>query len=343
VEAIELDGSQGEGGGQILRTALTLSMLTGKSFQIQRIRAGRSKPGLLRQHLTAVRAAAQICGARTEGAEAGSSALRFVPGKIRGGAYDFAIGTAGSCTLVLQTVLPALWLAEVPSTVCVSGGTHNSAAPPADFLMQAWMPLMQRMGVVMTLELIRHGFYPAGGGALRAQIEPIFTLQPLMLDVRGKLLAAQATAIVAGVSDDVARRELLALDRGLGDVLGKVGQDVRTLAAAEGPGNAVLLALRYEALTEVLTAFGERGVAAEAVAARLAKWARSFHAGGAAVGEYLADQLVLPMAIAGGGMFSTITMSSHLETNMAVIKRFLPVRFEVIQQADAYRVSVCTV
>src|ERR1700759_1132169 len=133
---IELDGSQGGGGGQILRTALTLSMITGTPFRIERIRAGRSKPGLLRQHLTAVNAAAQICGAEVSGAEAGSQTLSFVPGKIRGGNYRYAIGTAGSCTLVLQTVLPALWFADAPSTVTVSGGRHNTAGPPAALLLR---------------------------------------------------------------------------------------------------------------------------------------------------------------------------------------------------------------
>ncbi|MCB1914353.1 MAG: RNA 3'-terminal phosphate cyclase [Rhodocyclaceae bacterium] len=141
-----LDGAQGEGGGQILRTALTLAMITGTPMHIERIRAGRAKPGLLCQPLTAVHAAAQICGADVSGVEPGSQELDFKPGKIRGGDYRWAIGTASSCTLVLQTVLPALWFADGPSTARVSGGTHNPAAPPAHFLMAAWLPLMRRMG-----------------------------------------------------------------------------------------------------------------------------------------------------------------------------------------------------
>ena len=177
MQFVQLDGAQGEGGGQILRTALTLSMITGQPFRIENIRARRAKPGLLRQHLTAVNAASEICSAEVQGAEPGSSTLRFIPNRIKGGNYLFAIGTAGSCTLVLQTILPALWFADEPSTVVITGGTHNPAAPPADFLIRAWLPLMHRMGVKMTLDLIRHGFYPAGGGEIHATVDPIEALR----------------------------------------------------------------------------------------------------------------------------------------------------------------------
>jgi RNA 3'-terminal phosphate cyclase (ATP) len=228
---IELDGAQGEGGGQILRTALTLSMLTGTPFQIEHIRAGRSKPGLLRQHLTAVQAATEISGATVEGAEAGSQTLRFTPGPIRGGDYRFAIGTAGSCTLVLQTILPALWFADAPSTVSVSGGTHNRAAPPVDFLIRAWLPLVARMGVLQTLALKRHGFYPAGGGEVLATVTPCAgALGTLHLVERGAQQALRADGIVAGVRGGVARRELDMLARLVPGVEGTVRDlDVETL------------------------------------------------------------------------------------------------------------------
>lgn len=337
---IELDGSHGEGGGQILRTALSLSMITGTPFRIERIRAKRSKPGLLRQHLTAVNAAAQICGAEVVGAAPGSLALSFVPGKIRGGDYRFAIGTAGSCTLVLQTVLPALWFADAPSTVWVSGGTHNSAAPPADFLMLAWLPLMRRMGVEMDLELLRHGFYPAGGGELRANLRPVAALQPLELLTRGELRVARATAIVAGVPGDVAKRELVELDALLDGALGDLQQEIRTLSSREGPGNALLVELQYDGLTELFTAFGEKGLPAVAVAMRAAKLVRHFHCGAGTVGEYLADQLVLPLALAGGGGFTTETVSSHLQTNMAVIEKFLSIGFAVEARHGVQRIVV---
>ena len=340
MNTIELDGSQGEGGGQILRTALTLSMITGIPFRIERIRAKRGKPGLLRQHLTAVNAAAQICGAQVRGAEPGSLKLAFVPGKIRGGDYRYAIGTAGSCTLVLQTVLPALWFADAPSTVTVSGGTHNSAAPPADFLQRVWLPLMQRMGVETDLELQRHGFYPAGGGELRASVRPVATLQALNLPSHGDLQQAQATAIFAGIPADVGKHELATLAEQIGAELGELQCEMRGLSSREGPGNALLLELRYAELTELFTAFGEKGVPAETVALRLAKETLYFHRSGAAVGEHLADQLLLPMALAGAGSFRVVALSSHLQTNIEVIQKFLPVEFTVLTEAGVHRVAL---
>lgn len=340
MERIELDGSQGEGGGQILRTALTLSMVTGIPFGIERIRAKRSKPGMLRQHLTAVKAAAQICEAQVTGDSIGSLALGFRPGRIRGGDYRFAIGTAGSCTLVLQTVLPALWFADAPSTVTVSGGTHNSAAPPADFLQRIWLPLMQRMGVNMELELLRHGFYPAGGGELRARIQPAAKLQALHLPSRGELQRARAIAVVAGVPGDVAKRELHALNEEFGSTLGMVDGEIRALPAHEGPGNALMVELQYAGTTELFTAFGEKGLPAQTVASRLARETLQFHRSGAAVGEHLADQLLLPMALAGTGSFDTSALSSHLQTNIEVIQKFLPVAVSVTAEDGIYRVEL---
>ena len=163
-EIIKIDGSEGEGGGQILRTSLSLAMITGKPFHMINIRAGRKKPGLLRQHLTSVKAAAAISGAKITGAEMGSGELKFFPGTVQGGRYQFAIGTAGSTTLVAQTLLPALMLAEHPSTITLEGGTHNMASPPFDFLAECYLPVLKTMGVSVEAEISRYGFYPAGGG-----------------------------------------------------------------------------------------------------------------------------------------------------------------------------------
>jgi RNA 3'-terminal phosphate cyclase (ATP) len=155
---LTIDGSLGKGGGQILRTALALATVTGKPFRIEKIRAGRPKPGLLRQHLTAVKAAATISDAIVTGAELGSGALTFTPGHLRAGEFAFAVGTAGSATLVLQTILPALLTAPAPSTLVLEGGTHNPAAPPFDFLVKSFLPLINRMGPTVTAELERPGF-----------------------------------------------------------------------------------------------------------------------------------------------------------------------------------------
>lgn len=336
-QLIELDGAHGEGGGQVLRTALALSMITGTPFRIERIRAKRSKPGLLRQHLTAVQAAAAVSGAQVEGAELGSQGLRFTPGPIRGGEYRFAIGTAGSATLVLQTVLPALWFADAPSTVRVSGGTHNKAAPPADFLMRAWLPLVQRMGAKLDLNLLRYGFYPAGGGEIVATAEPGAILQPIELIERGERLHVHAESLVAAVPGAVARRELERVKA----QLVYVDTQVRELPSQEGPGNALLIEVAHAGVTEVFAAFGERGLPAEAVADQAAGETRRYLESPAAVGEHLADQLLLPMALAGGGVFTTVTASSHLLTNIEVIEKFLPVEIAVTSLAeDCYRVEV---
>ncbi len=340
MEMIELDGSQGEGGGQILRTALSLSMITGTPFRIERIRAGRAKPGLLRQHLTAVNAAAAICGAEVSGAELGARQLVFHPGVIRAGDYRFAIGSAGSATLVLQTVLPALWHAAGPSTVAVSGGTHKSAAPPADFLQVAWLPLLARMGAEMRLDLLRHGFYPAGGGELVARVAPCPVLRPLWLADRGTLQQASAKAVFAGLPAEIAKRELAVLEASLTAGLGGLETELLGLPAREGPGNVVMVRLAYAGLTELFTAFGEKGVAAEQVASRLAQGVLAHQASGATVGEYLADQLLLPIALAGGGGFSVAALSSHLHTNIAVIERFLPLRFAVRAERAIWRVEL---
>ncbi|MGE5491500.1 MAG: RNA 3'-terminal phosphate cyclase [Actinomycetota bacterium] len=340
MQTIELDGSRGEGGGQILRTALSLSMITGTPFRIEKIRAGRAKPGLLRQHLTAVKAAAEVCGAEVEGAAPGSQTLSFAPGRIRGGDYRFAIGTAGSCTLVLQTVAPALWFADGPATLTVSGGTHNPAAPPADFLIRSWLPLVRAMGVDMDIELLRHGFYPAGGGEVKASIRPLAggggSLSALSLETRGELQEIRATAVVAGVPGDVALREL---DR-LAAQLGPVERQLRQLPSREGPGNALMVDLVYPGFAEVFTGFGERGLPAERVADGVAKRVRQFRDGAGAVGEHLADQLLLPLALAGKGSFTTTTLSSHLHTNIEVIEKFLAVEFRCEEGDTGYSVAV---
>ncbi|GAB6141255.1 RNA 3'-terminal phosphate cyclase [Methylosoma difficile] len=320
---IELDGSQGEGGGQILRTALSLSMCTGQAVHIVNIRAKRQKPGLMRQHLTAVQAAAQVCGAEVSGDAIGSLELWFAPGVVRGGSYQFNIGTAGSCTLVLQTLLPALLSADQDSVVELTGGTHNPMSPPFHFLERAFLPLLQRMGVNVDLSLLRYGFYPAGGGQLRVQIKAGQVLQPLHLQARGERIENYAEALFAGIPFHIAGRELAVLKKRLGWSDGQLLP--KALERQQGPGNALLVTLVYEHVTEVFSAFGEKGVAAEKVADTLAKAVRRYLASSAVVGVYLADQLLLPMALAGGGSFTCTEWSQHAATNAEVIERFLPI------------------
>ena len=317
-----LDGSHGEGGGQILRTALALSLVTGQPFRIEKIRAGREKPGLRAQHLAAVKAAATVGAAETEGAEVGSQTLEFRPQAVNAGEFAFAVGTAGSATLVLQTVLPALMTAAAPSSLVLEGGTHNPLAPPFEFLAKTFLPLLHQMGPRVRAKLDRHGFFPAGGGKMRVAIEPVQQLTRLDLPERGTLIEIRATAILANLPRLIAERELKVLKRDLHlDATALHTQEVKS----PGMGNAVFVEVECANITEVFTSFGEQGVRAEIVAGRLAKEVESYLKTDAPVGEYLADQLLLPMALAGGGSFVTAALSAHALTNIWALKQFLPV------------------
>ncbi|AEF23691.1 RNA 3'-terminal phosphate cyclase [Pseudomonas fulva] len=334
-DILELDGVIG--GGQVLRTALSLSMITGTPFRIVNIRARRSRPGLLRQHLTAVLAAAEISNAEVEGAELHATNLVFRPGPIRGGEYRFAIGSAGSCTLVLQTVLPALLQAAEPSRVQISGGTHNPAAPPFDFLDQAWLPLLRRMGGRVELQLHRHGFVPAGGGALEAFIQPS-SLTPLHLCERGAVIEQRADVLLAGIPGHVGERELARVGKRL--QWPDANLHCTWLDQRHGPGNILMLTVACEQLTEQFCAFGQNGVRAEAVADRAIEPLRQWLTSGAAVAEHLADQLLLPMALAGSGSFTTTHLSEHLQSNIQVIEAFCPVTVRCRSVGKALRVEV---
>ncbi len=331
---IQIDGSFGEGGGQILRTSLALSLLTGKPFCIQRIRAGRSKPGLMRQHLTAVNAAAEIGNADIQGNRIGSDSFTFIPETIRAGNYHFAIGSAGSCTLVLQTVLPALIRAEGPSEIILEGGTHNPFAPPFDFLAKAFLPLLNRMGPTVTTVLHRPGFYPAGGGRFQVSVRPVKALQGMELVTRGTVIRKSATAMVSNLPLSIAQRELKIVK----ETLDWHPDQLQALEVkdSKGPGNLLSIEVESAALTEVFTGFGERGVSAEKVAGRTARSVREYLAQAAPVGRYLADQLLIPMAMAGRGRFRTLSPSLHTTTNIEIIKQFLDVAIR-LQPIDAHQ------
>lgn len=329
---IELDGATGEGGGQVLRTALTLSMITGEPFRITNIRANRPKPGLMRQHLAAVQAAAQICSANIGELSVGAQTLMFTPHKIKGGEYRLSIGTAGSCTLVLQTILPALLYADQASVVHVSGGTHNPMAPPAQFLQRAYGRVLRDMGAIVDIQLKRFGFYPAGGGEIAARIKPCPALRPLELMERGSRISAYAESFIAGVPNHVAKRELECVAEGMGWDESQLL--VRGLPQDQGPGNALLVTLEQQYVTEMFCAFGEKAVRAEAVAKQATRAAHDYLRSGAAVDEYLADQIMLPMALGGGGRFTLSRISQHARTNAALISRFLPVNFSFVSNGN---------
>jgi len=329
---LTIDGSFGEGGGQILRTALALSLVTGKPFRIENVRAGRKNPGLLSQHLTAVNAAAEISRAEVTGAVIGSRELTFAPGSVVSGDYAFAVGTAGSTTLVLQTVIPALLIAGTKSKVILEGGTHNPFAPPFDFLEKAFLPLVNRMGPRVTSELERPGFYPAGGGRMNVTVEPVDVLEQFDIPARGAVLARRAKAVVANLPISIAERELKLIARKMS--WPREWMKAESVERSTGPGNVVTIEIESEHVTEVFTGFGERGLRSEAVAEKAVQQARRYIGSEAAIGEYLADQLLIPMAMAGGGSFTTLPLSRHATTNIEMIGKFLQVKIETSQMAE---------
>lgn len=328
MEEVSIDGSSGEGGGQVLRSSLALSMVTGRPFRITRIRANRANPGLQRQHLTSVMAAASVANAETMGAELGSRELFFRPGPVNPGTYRFSVGTAGSTTLVFQTVLPALLLTGKPSTLTLEGGTHNSAAPCLDFLVRVFLPCLERMGVATRVQVERRGFYPMGGGRWSVEILPPASLGPLELVERGGLESLEARVLWTRIPADVAGREAARVAAGLGMEERKVR--IEEAVDSIGPGNVILVEARYEGAVEVVTGFGKRGVRAEAVADAVVEETRAYLEGGAPVGIHLADQLLLPMVLGGGGRFRTLPLSPHSRTNIATIGRFLPRPIEAV-------------
>ena len=318
---IILDGSRGEGGGQILRSALALSMATGKPFRIHRIRAGRKKPGLMRQHLTCVKAAARVCTAQVDGAELGSLALSFRPGPIVPGRYSFSVGSAGSSTLVFQTLMPALITTGGHFELTLEGGTHNPAAPTLDFVDRVYLAALRRMGVMASVGVERRGFFPIGGGKWSVAIAPAGSLRPFHVPERGAKLGQTAKVLWNRIPLQDPERARAHLSSRLGWDAG----DIETEEAAEspGPGNVIFAELRYAHITEMVTAFNPFGASPEAVCDGMMVDVRRYQEQGGPVGWRLADQLLLPMALGAGGTFRTMPLSKHTLTNIETIGLFL--------------------
>jgi RNA 3'-terminal phosphate cyclase (ATP) len=348
---IELDGSLGEGGGQILRTALALSLITGQGFRIDNIRAKRPKPGLMRQHLACVQAAVAVGGGvdstkalngNGQAPQIGDTSLTFTPGKICSGDYEFAIGSAGSCMLVMQTILWPLVMAKSVSNLTLRGGTHNPMAPSLSFLEQL-APYFSGSGApVFEVNLRRHGFYPAGGGEVLVKITPPGQgVAAINLMQRGALLEAYAECLHAGLPRGVAERELAVLQKALNFSDEQLRN--RALRTNEGPGNALLVVLRYEHITEVFASYGNKGVSAEQVAESLLREVTAYQAHSAPVGPHLADQLMIPMALAAlrgqKSQYFATELTDHTRTNALVIEKFLPVKFVMEDRAVGIIIS----
>jgi len=328
---IEIDGSQGEGGGQIIRSSIALSLLTCKPVVITNIRAGRKKSGLRQQHLTAVNAAAKVGQAKLEGAAVGASCLSFEPSTVTSGEYSFRVGTAGSTTLVLQTILPALLLTGEPSTLILEGGTHNPFAPPFEFLANAYLPLVNRMGPNVAASLTRPGFYPAGGGQFSVQVRPAERLKGFELHERGNLRERTVKAIVSKLPTHIAKRECdtIARKSGWEKKCFKVEESVDSI----GFGNVVLVQVQFDNITEVFVGFGKVGLKAERVATNVWKDASKYLSSDVPVGPYLADQLLLPFGIAAhqgsSSSFRTSALTDHSTTHIEVLRQFLDIEVDV--------------
>lgn len=335
---VEVDGTRGEGGGQLLRGALALAVATGRSFRIADIRRTRSKPGLMRQHLTAVHAAAAICDARVDGAAIGSTSLVFEPGPVRAGDYAFAIGTAGSSVLVLQAIVPSLASLPAPSRVTVSGGTHNPLAPTFEFLRDSLAPQLAAIGWTVHYTLVRHGFYPAGGGQIVATFAPARPPQRLVLVERGARLAHASRAIISHIARDIAERELATLCTRLNWDVDPAA--ITWIEDSAGPGNFVEAAVRYENVTEVATSIGQRGVSGERIAGDCADAIQRYLQATAPVGEYLLDQLLVPLALTAGGELRATRWTPHAEAQRDLLRTWFGRDIDVTPEADGVRVIV---
>lgn len=331
---IEIDGSLGEGGGQVLRTALALSILTRQELHLTHLRAQRTKPGLMAQHLASVQAAAEVCRAAVEGAVIGSQTLTFRPGEVQSGRYQFEIRTAGATTLVLQTVFLPLTRAQSASTLTITGGTHVAWSPCFEFLSRHWLHYLQQMGFSAELALDQAGFYPPGGGRLRAVIRPTASIHPLTLLERGALQGIQGISAVANLDLEIAKRQK---HQALGRLESRCRETKIQACKVPSPvkGTYLFLLAEFTGARAGFSALGAPGKPAERVADEAVDSLEAFLATDGAIDPYLADQLLLPMALADGiSRFRTSKVTQHMLTNAEIIRRFLPAAIEIQGELD---------
>lgn len=326
---IKIDGSFGEGGGQILRTALSLSAITEKPFEIYNIRANRKTPGLSPQHLQAVNATAQICNAEVVGNQLRSTDLRFYPGDIQAGTYHFNIGTAGSISLVLQTIFYPLSQADKPSLITIIGGTHVSHSPCVDYLTQQWMHFLRQIGYDAEINTLRAGFYPRGGGEVSVKINPSGLPHPLRIEHRGKLTQVNGISTVSNLDINIAQRQQLQAKKRL-LACGIPHEISAEEMPAIGKGTMLLLVGKFEHSQCCYFSLGSIGKRAEAVSDEACNEFLHFLETAGVIDEYLADQFIIPLALAkGSSLFITPRITQHLLTNIDVVKLFLPVSIDV--------------
>jgi RNA 3'-terminal phosphate cyclase (ATP) len=327
---ITLDGSHGEGGGQIVRTAITLSCLTGTPVLIENIRAGRKPSGLRPQHVTAIYAAAEISEAEVQGVEVGSNAVLFEPGEhMRAGDYEWSVGTAGATTLVLQTILLPLALADGESTVKIHGGTHVPNSPSGHYVRDVYVPVLLSMGVDVQVYMDCYGWTPEGGGTLEAYTAG--NAQPVGVDKRerGRIERVFGTAIGCNLPSHIPQRIANRATNLLTEFDAPVDiRPQRTRSISTGAG--IFLAVEYTNGRGGFGVIGRKGMPSEAVAEKAITALLGFHDSGAAIDRHLADQLIVPLALAqGASAFTTDDLTSHLYTNINTVRAFTDRPIEV--------------
>lgn len=339
---LTIDGSYGEGGGQLSRYAMALAAITGQPLHLKNIRANRPRPGLMAQHLTALRAVAAVSSGVLEGAELGATEIRFRPGRIVGGEYHFAVGTAGSIALVLQALLPVALRADGPVRLTITGGTDVKMAPPADYLRLVFLPWLERMGVTVSIESVRHGYYPKGGGAVSVVLEPCRQLKPLVAKIPGALRAIRGIAHVAHLPLHIPERMAAAARAQLAD-LGPVQIEASVLEdrEASGIGGALVLVAETEHSLLGAAIVAARGVAAEQLGQDAGQALRAELESGAAVDIHASDQLLIYAAQAQGvSRLAVRQVSLHAQTAMWLIEQFLPVSFRTEASGSIQRIEV---
>lgn len=332
---IELNGAHGEGGGQILRSALALSILTQQPFRLYNLRANRSKPGLRPQHLAAVQAATQISRAQTSGAALNSREITFTPQTVRGGTYTFSIPTAGAAILLLHTLYLPLLLNGTSTHLTLGGGTHIPHSPTFDYLQHIWQPAMQQIGFDIRLQFKKAGFYPEGGGEFEAILRPARPPSPLNTPTRGDLMWIRGFSQAANLPEDISRRQKLhALSR-LQSMCRDSKISLQTLTAP-GKGTALFLFTQSQHVRAGFSALGKKGKPAEQVAAEAVNDLLEYINSPAALDPHLADQILLPLVFATGeSHFSVCRITQHLLTNADTIRAFLPIQIEIQGDIDS--------
>lgn len=331
---LNIDGSYGEGGGQLLRTSLSLSCLLRLPFRIVNLRLKRPKPGLQPQHLTAVLAAQQIASAQVEGAQLNSTSLSFAPATIIGGHFDFDVSriapSAGSTSLILQTILPPLGFAPDPCTIVLKGGTHVPFSPVFEYIQQVFLPSLASLGVDASIQIRKAGFYPVGGGEIEAKVNPVEALTAPGQVSRGALTEVSCTSLVSRLPISIAQRQMQAMVSSLKSVR-EVNQQAVLELPSPGPGTCAFALARCEGTLAGFSSLGKRGKPAEQVGAEAAQALNSFLASGADLDLHLADQLLLWLVLSNGRFQARVQqVTQHLLTNLWVIQQFLSARVEIL-------------